>query len=70
MRKRHVYTATVRFCKYHGKDRPTDPIELSQHEIVLTTYGTVAADVSRRRDILHKIRWYRVVLDEGKRTEA
>jgi hypothetical protein len=36
-----------------------------QYDVIVTTYGTVAADFVRNRSQLHGIHWYRVILDEG-----
>lgn len=62
---RHLLPGSLSCLKYHGQNRTTEPLMLLQHDIVLTTYGTVAADISRGRTMLHRINWFRVVLDEG-----
>ncbi|CAO2650533.1 Nn.00g018250.m01.CDS01 [Neocucurbitaria sp. VM-36] len=51
--------------KFHGRDRKIDCLTLLQKDIVFTTYGTVAADYSRKRSLLHQVHWYRIVLDEA-----
>ncbi|KAH7065668.1 SNF2 family N-terminal domain-containing protein [Paraphoma chrysanthemicola] len=51
--------------KFHGYGRRVNPVHLLKHDIVLTTYGTIAADFSRDRSLLHTIHWYRIVLDEA-----
>lgn len=35
------------------------------YDVVLTTYSTLSADYSKAESVLHRIMWYRVVLDEG-----
>ena len=36
-----------------------------QYNIVLSTYGTVAADFGRGGGVLDCFHWYRLILDEG-----
>ncbi|NXF91885.1 HLTF factor, partial [Eubucco bourcierii] len=51
---------------YYGSDRSKDPSVLSEQDVVLTTYNVLAADYGTRGDSpLHKVRWLRIVLDEG-----
>ncbi|XP_059587002.1 helicase-like transcription factor isoform X2 [Alligator mississippiensis] len=51
---------------YYGPDRSKDPALLSRQDIVLTTYNILASDYGSRGDSpLHKLKWLRVVLDEG-----
>ena len=55
--------------KYHGQRRPKDLEVIGNSDIVLTTYKTLAVEYEAYRErasILHRVRWYRVVLDEGK----
>lgn len=54
--------------KYHGPGRPKDLDTISDSDIVVTTYNTLTAEflVKSKPSILHRIGWYRVVLDEGK----
>ena len=62
---RHLVRYTITYHKYHGHDRNVDLISLLSNDIVLTTYGTVAAEFKRKKSLLHQIKWYRIVLDEG-----
>lgn len=54
---------------YHGTERSKDPEFLSQHDIVLTTFATLATELAiTATDVngpLLKVNWYRVVLDEA-----
>lgn len=52
---------------YHGPGRPNDPEMISDSDIVLTTYNTLTAEyqIKSKPSTLHRIGWYRVVLDEG-----
>ncbi|XP_040283968.1 helicase-like transcription factor [Bufo bufo] len=49
---------------YYGPERSKDPNTLSQQDVVLTSYSTVTHDYGNNSP-LHKIKWLRVVLDEG-----
>ncbi|XP_030431203.1 helicase-like transcription factor isoform X2 [Gopherus evgoodei] len=56
----------VNIYVYYGPDRSKDPAFLSKQDIVLTTYNILASDYGSRGDsLLHRIKWLRVVLDEG-----
>eukprot|EP00111_Clytia_hemisphaerica_P020134 TCONS_00059342-protein len=55
---------------YYGPDRVRDINFLKQHDVVISTYGTVSGDYrgyigKNRVSPLHKINWLRIVLDEG-----
>ena len=39
---------------------------LDEADIVFTTYHTLVAEFTEKLSPLHKIYWFRVVLDEGK----
>ncbi|KAJ0158674.1 putative matrix-associated actin-dependent regulator of chromatin subfamily [Colletotrichum tanaceti] len=51
--------------QYHGPKREKDIDKIKNSDIVVTTYNTLAAEYERKSSILHKIGWYRVVLDEA-----
>lgn len=63
--------------RYHGPNRPKDQSGLAalvDSDVVITTYNTLAKEFSDRHifgksSLLHDIEWYRIVLDEGKRTQ-
>ncbi|NXX08044.1 HLTF factor, partial [Larus smithsonianus] len=56
----------VNIYVYYGSDRSKDPSVLSEQDIVLTTYNILATDYGIRGDSpLHKVKWLRIVLDEG-----
>jgi len=57
-------TNAVKSFVFHGENRPKSPEHLVNHDIVLTTYATLASD-HKKQSILQHIQWYRVVLDEG-----
>ncbi|XP_042314519.1 helicase-like transcription factor [Sceloporus undulatus] len=51
---------------YYGSERSKDPAILSRQDVVLTTYSVLASDYGARGNSpLHKLKWLRVVLDEG-----
>jgi SWI/SNF-related matrix-associated actin-dependent regulator of chromatin subfamily A3 len=62
---RHIFRGSLRYCKYHGQDRPKDPSILVRYDVVLTTYGTVVADFNRPHKVLENVKWYRLIADEG-----
>ncbi|KAF7554933.1 hypothetical protein G7Z17_g2554 [Cylindrodendrum hubeiense] len=58
----------VRVTKYHGGGRERDTEAIARADIVLTTYKTLATDHGTKKDRrspLHRIGWFRVVLDEA-----
>jgi SNF2 family DNA or RNA helicase len=62
----HFYPKSFRYVKYHGADRRALSAAFGHQDVVLTTYGTVMAERRGTKSILHKVHWYRLVLDEGK----
>ncbi|KAK1990726.1 SNF2 family domain-containing protein [Colletotrichum falcatum] len=50
---------------YHGPKRDKDIDRIKNSNIVVTTYNTLAAEYEKKSSPLHKIGWYRVVLDEA-----
>ncbi|KAI7841955.1 hypothetical protein COHA_004482 [Chlorella ohadii] len=51
-------------CVYHGPDRDKRVSVLSQYDVVLTTYNTLAAEASAKNGVC-RVDWLRVVLDEA-----
>ncbi|KAK5401900.1 hypothetical protein LTR06_010818 [Exophiala xenobiotica] len=62
---RHTRGYTLDVHKYHGPTRKIAIHELLNHDVILTTYGTLAADLKRKQSIMYKTLWYRVILDEA-----
>ncbi|XP_074614398.1 helicase-like transcription factor [Acropora palmata] len=65
---RHVHQdVSLQVYMYYGRGRLRDVEFLRERDIVLTTYFTLASDYRRLQDHspLHKIKWFRVILDEG-----
>uniref|UniRef100_A0AAR2L862 Helicase-like transcription factor n=1 Tax=Pygocentrus nattereri TaxID=42514 RepID=A0AAR2L862_PYGNA len=50
---------------YYGPDRRREVSFLSKQDVVLTTYSVLSSDYAVKRSALHRMRWLRVVLDEG-----
>jgi len=56
---------SLRVTKYHGQTRQRELDVLKDSDLVITTYNTLATEVAAKKSLLHKLYWYRVVLDEG-----
>ncbi|GMI95934.1 hypothetical protein like AT5G43530 [Hibiscus trionum] len=63
----HSRPETLSIFVHYGGDRTNDPRVISEHDVVLTTYGvlTAAYKSDAENSIYHRIDWYRVVLDEA-----
>lgn len=63
---RHTREGSLKFSTYYGHSRVQHWSELQDHDIVFTTYGTVATEYRRpRRQVLYHMAFFRIVLDEG-----
>ncbi|KAK3940649.1 SNF2 family N-terminal domain-containing protein [Diplogelasinospora grovesii] len=69
--KQHVKPGTLSYHIYHGPNRIKDVAQLSQFDIVMTTYGSVSSELNSRvknkKGVypLEEIGWFRIVLDEA-----
>ncbi|KAI1258396.1 SNF2 family N-terminal domain-containing protein [Xylariaceae sp. FL1019] len=69
--KTHIKPGQMTYYIYHGSNRIRDPAILAKYDIVLTTYGSVASEVTGRKRHkpgaypLEEIGWFRIVLDEA-----
>ncbi|KAL9057536.1 MAG: hypothetical protein Q9162_002268 [Coniocarpon cinnabarinum] len=70
--KQHIRHGNPKFdyIVYHGPNRTQDPENLTDFDMVITSYTVVAADSEKRsrnrpRDPLGETHWFRIVLDEG-----
>lgn len=56
---------TLEIALFYGDGRAKVTEALLDHDVVLTTYRTLAFDWKGRR-VLQTLEWFRIVLDEGK----
>jgi SNF2 family DNA or RNA helicase len=69
--KRHLRPGAMAWYTYHGPAKPSIDV-LSEYDIVLTTYETIAAQLKKfhksnsAEETIYSVTWHRVVLDEGK----
>lgn len=67
----HIQPGQMKYYIYHGSNRIKDVDSLASYDMVLTTYGSVASEVTARNKgkpgpwPLEEIGWFRVVLDEA-----
>ncbi|KAF0328442.1 DNA repair and recombination protein rad5c [Colletotrichum asianum] len=61
---KHVQ-GNLKTIKYHGPGREKDIEKIKNSQVVVTTYNTLSAEFEKKSSLLHKIGWYRVVLDEA-----
>ena len=63
---RHL-DGSLNVLKYHGVKRKELVLpHIQDADIVLTTYNTLVAEFGSKASPLHRLNWYRVVLDEGR----
>ncbi|KAK9723266.1 DNA repair protein rad16 [Basidiobolus ranarum] len=73
-----THTEALSTLIFHGSNRTEDIRVLKKHDVVLTTYSIIEAafrkqeqgfrrkhGLVKERSLLHKIHWYRIVLDEA-----
>jgi len=73
----HTVAGSLSIYVYHGSTRTRDPSFLAKHDIVLTTYATLAAEIppdssknlkrppKQEPAALLEVQWFRVILDEA-----
>ncbi len=69
--KQHIKPGTLKYYIYHGANRIKCSKRLSEYDLVITTYGSVASEFNHRSKKkqgiypLEEINWFRIVLDEA-----
>ncbi|KAK6337936.1 hypothetical protein TWF696_001411 [Orbilia brochopaga] len=63
--EKHFWPNSIKFEIFHGGERNIDELALSEADIVITTYNTLSAEWFKKKSALHKVIWYRIVLDEA-----
>ncbi|KAI1130798.1 SNF2 family N-terminal domain-containing protein [Nemania abortiva] len=63
--EKHIVPGTLSVYKYHGPSRKLPSSPPLPYHIVLSTYGTVAADHRRGGGVLACFHWRRLILDEA-----
>ncbi|KAH7030928.1 SNF2 family domain-containing protein [Microdochium trichocladiopsis] len=69
--KAHIKPGGFTYHIYHGSNRIKDAKKLAEFDLVITTYGSVASEVTARHKgragsyPLEEVGWFRVVLDEA-----
>ena len=60
----HLAENCLNVATFHGSDRGDEPEAFINPDLVLTTYATLVKD-HQNAGVLHRLKWFRVVLDEG-----
>ncbi|XP_045802956.1 DNA repair protein RAD5B-like isoform X2 [Trifolium pratense] len=63
----HSKPGSISIFVHYGGGRTTNPDLLLEYDVVLTTYGVLSAAFKSEGEnsIYHRVKWYRVVLDEA-----
>ncbi|KAI8910476.1 SNF2 family N-terminal domain-containing protein [Gorgonomyces haynaldii] len=62
----HTKNRALSVYVFHGQSRSDDPEYIAKHDVVITTYSTLALQIKKERvGPLLEIYWFRVILDEA-----
>jgi SNF2 family DNA or RNA helicase len=67
----HIQPGAIKYHIYHGGTKCRDPVKMSDYDLIITTYGSVASEFNRRAKgkdgpyPLEELNWFRIVLDEA-----
>jgi SNF2 family DNA or RNA helicase len=61
----HLAENYLNVATFHGSDRVDEPEAFINLDLVLTTYSTLVKD-HQNAGVLHRLKWFRIILDEGK----
>lgn len=61
----HTKKGSLSVLVHHGSLRTTDAPDIAKFDVVITTYNIIGMGYGKTLSPLHKIYWYRIVLDEA-----
>lgn len=61
--ERRANPGSMSVCVWYGPKRPRLPVDVAKHDVVITTYSTMASTQSA--STLASISWYRIIIDES-----
>ena len=59
------HAGRLRVYKFYGSARPSNPLELLNYDIVLTTFQVMVTEMKTPNSVLDLVHWHRLIVDEG-----